>query len=211
MDTDSDDDMPVLSSVQGHADSTPALPAACGGGAAADGEGKEGEEEALKAAELQFHHPAAKGVLIPHKLFNQIKVHPAAVEPIVRDAKRASALKEQGNEFFKKGQYRYAEECYTEALLTTPLTQDFDYSRAVFFGNRAAVYEKMTLYDKCIADCTEAIAMSPKCVRPLSDIDGRGTHHRSCRRRRCCCRCCRRRRCCFCCCLRVLLLGATGC
>ena len=151
---------------------------------------------AIEAAE-QFHHPAAKGVLVPHKLFNQAKVHPGAVEPIVRDAKRASALKEQGNEFFKKGQYRNAEECYTEALLTTPLSQDFDYSRAVFYGNRAAVYEKMTLYDKCIADCTQAIELDPRCVCVRSGIfttDCRGADRRGC--------------CCLCCCSRTTAPGA---
>lgn len=112
-------------------------------------------------------HPASCGVLIPQKMFCQTKVHPGSIEPIIRDAKAASKLKEQGNEFFRNGKLRLAQECYTEALLTVPQTPDHDYSQAVYYGNRAACHLKMTLYEKCVADCTEAIKLSPKYVKVI--------------------------------------------
>ena len=104
---------------------------------------------------------------MPQKMFRSVNVHPASIEPVVRDAKRASELKEEGNAFFKKGQYRFAEECYAEALRTAPLSEAFNYSRAVYHGNRGACYLKMTLYEKCVAECTAAIDLSPTYVKVI--------------------------------------------
>lgn len=155
MSDDSDDDMPVLNTAT----------------AGVDPQEQAGKAESPSNVtdELleSWQHPASKAVLIPQKLFKVEQVHPAAIEPVIRDAKAASAKKEEGNKWFKQGQLRKAEECYTEALLLSPLSADHDYSRAVFHGNRAACYLKMTLYDKCIRDCTESIALSPKYVKVI--------------------------------------------
>ena len=169
MDSDSDDEVPDLASVVRQGETAPAVPSTAAnsvssGGAKQSSELGSASEEPL---EDEFRHPAARGVLVPQMMLKQENVHPGAVEAIVRDAKEASELKEQGNLHFKNGQFRLAEEAYTEALLRAPLSADFDYSRAVYHGNRGACYLKMTLYDKCIADCTEAIALSPKYVKVI--------------------------------------------
>lgn len=174
MDSDSDDDVPDLASlVQQGGHNAPAVPNTELNNSVDSGGAKQSSESGPSAnieeplEEDEFRHPAARGVLVPQKMLKQANVHPGAVEAIVRDAKEASELKEQGNLHFKNGQFRLAEEAYTEALLRAPLSADFDYSRAVYHGNRGACYLKMTLYDKCIADCTEAIALSPKYVKVI--------------------------------------------
>jgi tetratricopeptide (TPR) repeat protein len=188
MDGDSDDDdMPVLASfAPSAAAGAAAEPATATAAAAAAAEEEDEQQKNIKSLAVQedlaersgcseaelalgdeHTHPAGRGVLMPERALDQSKVHPGAVEPIVRNAKTASALKEQGNQFFKVNQLRRAEECYSDALRAAPLTPDHDYSRAVFYGNRAACYLKMTLYDKCVEDCTEAIALSSNYVKVI--------------------------------------------
>lgn len=161
-----DDDMPTL----GHHEIKTNSPCA-GASAAATTEttGRvEGEQkESDNTASSQFHHPASKAVLVPHRMLNQVKVHPGAVEALVRDIKQASLLKEQGNVYFKQGRWRDAESCYTDAILSVPLSEEFHYPRAVYHGNRGACYMKLTLYDKCIEDCSTAVELSPRYVKVL--------------------------------------------
>ena len=152
-----DDDMPVLAptraGTENTADSVPKTNTA--------------NSSSVDSAAL-FHHPAALGSTQVSRFdWNPTHQHPASLEPIVRNSKAASSLKEQGNIWFKKGKIRKAEECYTQAIMTVPVGPEFDYSRAVYFGNRAACYLKLTLYDKCVDDCTSAIALSPNYVKVL--------------------------------------------
>lgn len=82
-----------------------------------------------------------------------------------KDAKKASQMKQEGNQYFKSKKYRFAADCYTEALDFSPLGDEHNYSKAVYHSNRAACYLHMTLYDKVIEDCSRAIEFCPRSVK----------------------------------------------
>lgn len=72
-------------------------------------------------------------------------------------------LKEQGNALFSKGQYTDASSLYTEAL-KSKLDSD---QKSIILSNRAACYLKLKDAEKCIADCTEALALDASLVKAL--------------------------------------------
>ncbi len=63
------------------------------------------------------------------------------------------ALKEAGNEFYKKGQNDEAIEAYSKAIELCEELKD-EKNLAVCLKNRAAVYLKEENYDATIEDCT---------------------------------------------------------
>lgn len=57
-----------------------------------------------------------------------------------KDAKIASKLKGEGNAAFKQSEYGAAIDLYSDALEYAPLEEEYNYSRAVYYCNRAACY-----------------------------------------------------------------------
>ncbi len=99
--------------------------------------------------------------------FDIFASHPACIRVVEKDIKQASALKAKGNEYYKQKFFDTAIKYYSRAISYCPLTVEHDYSRAVFFSNRAACYMSMTEYEKAIDDCTTALEFEPKYVKTL--------------------------------------------
>ncbi|KAM4727128.1 tetratricopeptide repeat protein 1 [Anableps anableps] len=74
-------------------------------------------------------------------------------------------LKETGNSLFKAGDWKKAEQSYTEALALCPVS--FSRERAVMFSNRAAARLHLDLKDEAISDCTRAIDLDPEYLKAL--------------------------------------------
>lgn len=72
--------------------------------------------------------------------------------------KKASELKDKGNEFFKKGDFIQAREIYEEAILLLPKGHPVTIP---YLNNRAASYLKMDSFKNCIEDCTAVLLLSP--------------------------------------------------
>lgn len=66
---------------------------------------------------------------------------------------KANKLKEQGNTFFKAGNYKQAIESYTQAIAIHP--------EAVFYSNRAACFISIKKIKEAIEDSEKAIALDP--------------------------------------------------
>ncbi len=66
--------------------------------------------------------------------------------------------KDQGNEFYKKGDYRAAIDAYSLAIAEAP-------DEPSFYGNRAAAHMMILAYESAIEDCDKAIALSPGMVK----------------------------------------------
>ncbi|NXN11587.1 TTC12 protein, partial [Indicator maculatus] len=70
----------------------------------------------------------------------------------------ANALKEKGNEAFRKGDYATAIQRYTEGLEKLKDKQEL-------YTNRAQAYLKMHEYEKAIGDCEWALKCNEKCIK----------------------------------------------
>lgn len=78
-----------------------------------------------------------------------------------REAKeRGKALKEEGNIFVKKGDFRKAVEKYTASL-------QLDSSECTTYTNRALCYLSLKQYGAAVEDCTEALRLDPKNIKGL--------------------------------------------
>ncbi|XP_043269013.1 tetratricopeptide repeat protein 1 isoform X2 [Venturia canescens] len=76
----------------------------------------------------------------------------------------ADVLKNEGNTFFKAGEYTKAHTSYTEGLQICPLA--YAEERAILYANRAAAKMKhMEDKEPAIADCTKAIELNPKYLK----------------------------------------------
>lgn len=66
--------------------------------------------------------------------------------------KKARALKEEGNGFVKKGEYKKAVEKYTQSLGQDP-------TEVTTYTNRALCYLSLKMYKEAISDCDEALLL----------------------------------------------------
>ncbi|KAI9090023.1 hypothetical protein DFS34DRAFT_597821 [Phlyctochytrium arcticum] len=73
---------------------------------------------------------------------------------------RALIEKEKGNEWFKRGDYKRAVQCYTKAISA-------DSSSAVYYINRAMAHLKLTKFEEAEEDCTRGLDFEPKNVKAL--------------------------------------------
>ncbi|NXH48389.1 TOM34 protein, partial [Dicaeum eximium] len=72
---------------------------------------------------------------------------------------RARMLKEEGNEFVKKGNHKKAIEKYSESLKLS--------KECATYTNRALCYLTLKQYKEAAQDCTEALKLDPKNVKAL--------------------------------------------
>ncbi|XP_031097939.1 serine/threonine-protein phosphatase 5 [Ipomoea triloba] len=70
------------------------------------------------------------------------------------DAKREVSLKDQGNEFFKAGNYLKAAALYTQAIKKDP-------SNPTLYSNRAAAFLHLVKLNKALADAEMTISLKP--------------------------------------------------
>ncbi|XP_049655514.1 tetratricopeptide repeat protein 12 isoform X1 [Accipiter gentilis] len=75
-----------------------------------------------------------------------------------RNEHLANALKEKGNDAFRKGDYVVAIQRYTEGLEKMKDKQEL-------YTNRAQAYLKMHEYEKAITDCEWALKCNEKCIK----------------------------------------------
>ncbi|CAH0519061.1 unnamed protein product [Peronospora belbahrii] len=94
-------------------------------------------------------------------------VEDETVEKTTDKVKKASAAKELGNKFFTRGSYLDAVECYTTALKLCPEEEEYAYSRAVYFNNRAACLMRLGRTEEAVDECNQAVKLSPTYVKAL--------------------------------------------
>ncbi|KAM9369955.1 tetratricopeptide repeat protein 12 [Phaethornis superciliosus] len=75
-----------------------------------------------------------------------------------RNEQLANALKEKGNDSFRKGDYLMAIQKYTEGLEKLKDKQEL-------YTNRAQAYLKIHQYEKAISDCEFALKCNGKCIK----------------------------------------------
>ena len=73
------------------------------------------------------------------------------------ESTQAEQLKDDGNKAFKKGDYRVAIQCYTEAIAISP--------NEIFLSNRAASHLAMRSYREALEDSQKAIELNPKYLK----------------------------------------------
>eukprot|EP01098_Paradermamoeba_levis_P013785 TRINITY_DN636_c0_g1_i4.p1 TRINITY_DN636_c0_g1~~TRINITY_DN636_c0_g1_i4.p1 ORF type:complete len:305 (-),score=118.69 TRINITY_DN636_c0_g1_i4:177-1091(-) len=91
---------------------------------------------------------------------------PKTVGPDGKPLSKAQILKEQGNFYFKEGQFAKAVECYTKGLEVTTEPKD----RCLLLGNRAAcrLQQECQDYNAVICDCSEALEIEPNNAKLLT-------------------------------------------
>jgi len=78
--------------------------------------------------------------------------------------KALEAKKEEGNNFFKQGQYAEAVVCYTEAIELDPFNEGV---RNLLLSNRAVAFLKLNEFDRSIEDCDACLELQPRHVKAL--------------------------------------------
>mmetsp|Transcript_4489 Transcript_4489/g.5202 ORF Transcript_4489/g.5202 Transcript_4489/m.5202 type:complete len:228 (-) Transcript_4489:34-717(-) len=121
-----------------------------------------------EAEDIRDVHPAGKSDTIPLRCLDTLINHPGSVRQLKRNAKKASSLKAKGNECFKEKNYLEAIEYYSDALDYAPEEDSFNYSKAVYYSNRAACFLYLKRYEEVIDDCTFALELEPRYVKALT-------------------------------------------
>jgi len=96
------------------------------------------------------------------------EAHPGAAYALKRDYKLAAETKERGNAAFKAKKYNHAIELFSEAIARVPIgSEDYSYSLAVFYSNRAACNLQLRKYESVVEDCDTAIEKDPRYVKAI--------------------------------------------
>ncbi|OQS06544.1 hypothetical protein THRCLA_01414 [Thraustotheca clavata] len=80
-----------------------------------------------------------------------------------QDPVKGLEAKNEGNEFFKNGEFPKAVERYSEAIKRDP-------TNPVYYANRAAALTKLTSFPDAKADCEKALALDPNYVKAYSRL-----------------------------------------
>nr|XP_033818881.1 mitochondrial import receptor subunit TOM34 [Geotrypetes seraphini]XP_033818882.1 mitochondrial import receptor subunit TOM34 [Geotrypetes seraphini]XP_033818883.1 mitochondrial import receptor subunit TOM34 [Geotrypetes seraphini] len=91
-------------------------------------------------------------------LREQNGVLPLHKVPTEGEIQRAKALKEEGNEWVKKKNYREAIDKYSESL-------KFNNQESATYTNRALCYLSLNQHQEAVKDCTEALKLDTKNVK----------------------------------------------
>ncbi|KAK4193608.1 hypothetical protein QBC35DRAFT_371323 [Podospora australis] len=75
--------------------------------------------------------------------------------PVQSEAEQAESFKNDGNKFFKAGDYTHAIEFYTKAIILQPQS-------ATYLGNRAAAYMSAGRWNDALDDCKRAVDLDPR-------------------------------------------------
>lgn len=95
-----------------------------------------------------------------------VKTLLSEIESILKEEERkayispemAEKAKEEGNDFFRKGQFADALRCYSEAIKRNP-------SEPKVYSNRAACYTKLAAFDLGLKDCETCLELDPTFVK----------------------------------------------
>lgn len=87
------------------------------------------------------------------------------VEELLANKTKALDLKVEGNDLFKKEQYKEAIDKYTEALKLCPM--DCTNERSILYGNRAAGHIQIEGKSPAIEDCTKSLELNPTYMKAL--------------------------------------------
>lgn len=79
--------------------------------------------------------------------------------------KSSQMMKERGNEFFKAAKYQKALEAFAAAITLCPDTETRHL--AICHQNKAAAFDRMGRISECIEECSAAIKLDPRYVKPL--------------------------------------------
>lgn len=82
------------------------------------------------------------------------------------DQAHISELKEEGNQYFKAGDFVRALDCYTQAIKLGPANRD---EKATLFKNRAAVYLKQEKYAEAERDATSGLHLFSKSCQEIAN------------------------------------------
>lgn len=89
-------------------------------------------------------------------------------QEMIANKDKSDAIKQNGNDVFKAGDYEKAIELYTEAIELCP--KRYKNERSILFNNRAAAHKHMDAKSVAIDDCTKAIELNPEYVKALSRL-----------------------------------------
>ena len=109
--------------------------------------------EALNASLLEKQDPTVRREL--KKLQDKLEKQKARE---YENPELADKAREEGNNFFRQGQYPKAIDCYTEAIKRAP-------RNPALYSNRAAAYSKLGEMPSAVKDCEKAIQIDPKFVK----------------------------------------------
>ena len=71
-------------------------------------------------------------------------------------------LREQGNEFFKKGDFQKAVETYSSGIILTDNTSSFD---PILLSNRASAFIRLEMFEDGLRDAEVYISLCPNCCK----------------------------------------------
>ena len=85
------------------------------------------------------------------------------VEKETRENKKAFALKEKGNDAFKRKEYEVAKKFYSEGLQMIHDKRSLD--AKPFWTNRVICENKLGKHEDALKDCEHALWIYPKCAK----------------------------------------------
>lgn len=117
----------------------------------------------VRGLTLYYSDNLDKGLLHFERALQLDPDHKKAKEMRVK-AKQLKERKEKGNEMFKGGKFKDAHAVYTEALALDPLNKDIN---SKLYYNRALVNARLGNIRDAINDCTCALEINEKYMKPL--------------------------------------------
>ena len=86
-------------------------------------------------------------------------------EELQANKEKSDALKQEGNQVFKSGEYAQSIVLYSKALDICPKQSSNE--RSILFGNRAAAHIQIDNKESAIEDCTKALQLNDKYIKVL--------------------------------------------
>ncbi|CAI5746068.1 unnamed protein product [Peronospora destructor] len=125
-------------------------------------------ESRFEVLEEETHYPATKQTS-RHRSSSwsdSCSASRTTMTPNKRVSKSISSQRTR-QQIFLSRQLPDAIECYTMALKLCPAEEEYAYSRAVYFSNRAACLLRLGRTEESVDECTQAVTLSPTYVKAL--------------------------------------------